>query len=57
VRRVFDERMSELLWERGGWTEQARSLLDSGVSTYDVVAELHATLASQVAQADKRSTT
>jgi hypothetical protein len=54
---VFDERLSELLWERGGWTERARGLLDAGASTYDVVAQLHAGMAAQLAATSPRSTT
>jgi LAO/AO transport system kinase len=48
VRRVFDERLSELLWDRGGWTGRARGLLDGGASTYDVVARLVAGMAAQL---------
>ena len=37
VRRAVEERLEERLWNRGGLSERARALLDSGRAPYDVV--------------------
>lgn len=44
VRRVLHERVDEALWGPDGLTEKARTLLDGGVPTYDVVERLLAAI-------------
>jgi LAO/AO transport system kinase len=50
VHRVLNERLAEHLWIRGGNSERARALLDSGRSPYDVVEELFSALLAQAAR-------
>lgn len=44
VRRAVEERLEERLWNRGGLSERARSLLDSGRAPYDVVETIVASI-------------
>jgi hypothetical protein len=40
VRRAVEEQLALELWERRGWDEKARALLESGRAPYDVVETL-----------------
>jgi LAO/AO transport system kinase len=44
VRRAVEERLEERLWNRGGLSERARGLLDSGAPPYDVVEAIVASI-------------
>jgi LAO/AO transport system kinase len=46
IRRAVEERLELRLWGGGGWSEQARTLLDSGRAPYDVVETIVASVLS-----------
>jgi LAO/AO transport system kinase len=54
VRRAVEERLEERLWNRGGLSERARALLDSGAAPYDVVEAIVTSILSPGAKPDEK---
>jgi LAO/AO transport system kinase len=55
VRRAVEERLEERLWNRGGLSERARALLDSGAAPYDVVETIVASILSPGVSPDEKA--